>query len=98
MQRQFWRARGHELTDSGNRSRRHEDSHDCSGQELKSAGLKSRIVLQIHDELLIETARDEIEAVKETDRQDEACRGFKGFTGSGGGSGKILGLTPSRES
>lgn len=34
-------------------------------RELRSRKLKSRIVLQIHDELLIETAKDEIEAVKE---------------------------------
>ena len=34
-------------------------------RELRSRGLKSRIVLQIHDELLIETAEDEIETVKE---------------------------------
>ena len=43
--------------------------------ELKKRGLKSRIVLQIHDELLIETARDEIEAVKEilTDKMKHAA-------------------------
>ncbi|WP_394527110.1 DNA polymerase I [Lacrimispora sp. JR3] len=34
-------------------------------QALKKQGLKSRIVLQIHDELLIETYRDELEQVKE---------------------------------
>lgn len=34
-------------------------------RELRARNLKSRIVLQIHDELLIETAKDEIEAVKE---------------------------------
>lgn len=44
-------------------------------RELKKRGLKSRIVLQIHDELLIETARDEIEAVKEilTDKMKHAA-------------------------
>ena len=31
---------------------------------LKAKGLKSRIVLQVHDELLIETRKDEVEAVK----------------------------------
>ena len=31
---------------------------------LKAKGLKSRIVLQVHDELLIETQKDEVEAVK----------------------------------
>ena len=34
-------------------------------RELRARNLKSRIVLQIHDELLIETAEDEIGAVKE---------------------------------
>lgn len=34
-------------------------------QALKKQGLKSRIVLQIHDELLIEAYRDELEKVKE---------------------------------
>lgn len=33
-------------------------------QELKKQGLKSRIVLQVHDELLIETYREELEKVK----------------------------------
>lgn len=34
-------------------------------RELRKQGLKSRIVLQIHDELLIETAEDEIGTVKQ---------------------------------
>ena len=33
-------------------------------KRLKNEGLKSRLILQIHDELLIETAEDEIEQVK----------------------------------
>ena len=33
-------------------------------RELRRRGLKSRIVLQIHDELLVETAKDEAEEVK----------------------------------
>ena len=33
-------------------------------RELKKRNMKSRIVLQIHDELLVETERSEVEAVK----------------------------------
>ena len=32
---------------------------------LKSKGLKSKLILQIHDELLIETVKDEVEQVRE---------------------------------
>lgn len=44
-------------------------------RELRRRNLKSRIVLQIHDELLIETAKDEIETVKEllTDKMKHAA-------------------------
>lgn len=34
-------------------------------RELKKRGLRSRLILQVHDELLIETAREELEEVKE---------------------------------
>ena len=33
--------------------------------ELKKANLKSHLVLQVHDELLVEVANDEIEKVRE---------------------------------
>ena len=33
-------------------------------QRLKAEGLKSKLVLQVHDELIIETRLDEAEAVK----------------------------------
>ena len=34
-------------------------------RELKKRGMKSRLILQVHDELLIEAAREELEEVKE---------------------------------
>jgi DNA polymerase-1 len=37
---------------------------------LKSEGLKSRLVLQVHDELLLEARRDEIESVKALLREE----------------------------
>ena len=44
-------------------------------RELRKRGLSSRIVLQIHDELLIETANNEVEEVKEilTDKMKHAA-------------------------
>ncbi len=33
-------------------------------QELKKRNMKSKLILQVHDELLIETAKEEIEEVK----------------------------------
>jgi DNA polymerase-1 len=32
--------------------------------KLKELGLKSKLILQVHDELLIETAKDEVDIVK----------------------------------
>ena len=34
-------------------------------QKLRARGLKSRLILQVHDELLIETAKEELEEVRE---------------------------------
>lgn len=42
---------------------------------LKAKGLKSKLILQIHDELLIETRQEEVEAVREvlTNEMQNAC-------------------------
>ena len=37
---------------------------------LKKAGLKAKMVLQIHDELLFDVPRDEVEQVKEIARRE----------------------------
>lgn len=45
-------------------------------RRLKDEGLKSRLILQVHDELLIETAEDEIEKVAEiikNEMENAAC-------------------------
>lgn len=34
-------------------------------EELKKRGMKSRLILQVHDELLIEAEKSEVEEVKE---------------------------------
>lgn len=34
-------------------------------QKLRARGLRSRLILQVHDELLIETATEELEEVRE---------------------------------
>lgn len=34
-------------------------------QALREAGLRSRLILQVHDELLIETAQEELEQVSQ---------------------------------
>ena len=39
-------------------------------KELRARGLKSRIVLQIHDELLIETAKEELPRVEKLLRDE----------------------------
>ena len=43
---------------------------------LKAKNLKSKLILQIHDELLIETRQDEVETVREllTDEMQNACK------------------------
>ena len=33
-------------------------------EALKNSGLKSRLILQVHDELVVETMKDELEQVK----------------------------------
>jgi DNA polymerase-1 len=39
-------------------------------QRLQEEGLKSRLLLQVHDELLLETAEDELERVREILREE----------------------------
>ena len=41
--------------------------------ELKERNLKSRLILQIHDELIIEATNDELEVVEELLRRNMEC-------------------------
>lgn len=43
-------------------------------ERLKALGLKSRLVLQVHDELLIETYKDEQEQVERLLQEEGKCR------------------------
>ena len=58
-------------------------------RRLKEEGLKSRLVLQVHDELLIETYKEEIEAgfCNPGGRDEGGCESFR-RTGSGYASGE----------
>lgn len=44
-------------------------------QELKKQGLQSKLILQVHDELLIETRKEEIEQVEKilTEQMQQAA-------------------------
>ena len=45
---------------------------------LRAEGLKSRLVLQVHDELLVEAALDEVETVQQILREEmEGAAGLK---------------------
>ena len=45
-------------------------------QRLKEEKLKSRLILQVHDELIVETSPDEAEQVKQLlkEEMENACR------------------------
>ena len=60
-------------------------------RELRKRGLRSRIVLQIHDELLIEAPLEEEEEVKNLlDRPHEACSQLTGCPGGGSPDRSLL--------
>ena len=60
-------------------------------RELRKRGLRSRIVLQIHDELLIEAPLEEEEEVKNSsDRPHEACGQLTGRSGGGSPDRSLL--------
>ena len=61
---EFRRTCGNECADPGNCGRYYEDCHDRSQPGTERKRMKSRMILQVHDELLIETHPDEIETVK----------------------------------
>ncbi len=73
MQRSFGETNCHECSDPGNGSRYHQNCNEPCPRRLIDEGLKSRLLLQVHDELLIETAPDEVDEVKKI--LDEEMKG-----------------------
>ncbi len=58
------RADGHERAGAGDRQRHDQDRHGARcDAALRARGLQSRMLLQVHDELLFESPPDEVEAV-----------------------------------
>ena len=57
------RADGDQHADPGNGSRRHEDRDGQGGAALRDRGMRSRMLLQVHDELVFETDESELPAL-----------------------------------
>lgn len=60
----FWRTCGDGITDSGNCGRYIKIAMIRVSDEMKKQNMKSRMILQVHDELLIEAAEEEVDEVK----------------------------------
>ena len=66
----FWRAGGYECADPGNRGGHHQNCDDSCQRAAEKEQLKSRLILQVHDELLIEAEESELEQVKTILREE----------------------------
>ncbi len=69
----FWREDCHECSDPGNGSDIIKIAMNRVHRRLIDKGLKSRLLLQVHDELLMEAAPDEVDEVKKI--LDEEMKG-----------------------
>ena len=63
-ERSFRRTDGHEHADSGIGGRHHQ-ACDGEGGPHEEKGVKSRLLLQVHDELVFEVPEDELTVMKE---------------------------------
>ena len=74
MRREHGGANSDQLADSGNRGRHHQDRDDPDSRRTEAAKPQTRMVLQVHDELIFEVPEDEL-PVKEMIRElMQECR------------------------
>ena len=69
------RAGGRQLRDPGHGRRRHQGGDGRARRRLREEGRSARLVLQVHDELLLEAPDAETSVVKELVR-DEMCSAY----------------------
>ncbi len=72
----LWGARGDEYAHPGDRGGYHQNRHGRVRDRLLRDGLQSRLILQVHDELILEAPKDEQETAMRllTEEMENAFR------------------------